>query len=75
MMAGFEDVSHNVTIHDARISPGTFHETGFTLIKLDKVSTVDYNTAIKAQLKTRYAFTNIIFSWVGTGNKRLEILQ
>lgn len=35
-MAGFEDVSHNVTIHDARQSPGTFHETGFTLIKLDQ---------------------------------------
>ena len=27
----------NVTIHDARKkSPGTFHETGFTLIELDK---------------------------------------
>ena len=37
MIAGFEDVSHNVTIHDARISPGPFHETGFTLIKLDQV--------------------------------------
>ena len=37
MMAGFEDVRHNVTIHDARNSPGTFQETGFTLIKLDQV--------------------------------------
>ena len=37
MIAGFENDPHNVTIHDARNSPGTFHETGFTLIKLDQV--------------------------------------
>ena len=39
MIAGFENDPHNVTIHDARNSPGTFHETGFTLIKLDQVLT------------------------------------
>ena len=39
MIAGFENDRHNVTIHDARNSPGTFHETGFTLIKLDQVLT------------------------------------
>ena len=30
---------HNVTILDARThTPGTFHQTGFTLIKLDQVT-------------------------------------
>ena len=38
MIAGFEDVRHNVTIHDARNIPDNFHEAGFTLIKLDEVN-------------------------------------
>ena len=37
MIAGFEIDRHNVTIHDARKTPGTFHQTGFTLIKLGQV--------------------------------------
>ena len=42
MIAGFENDRHNVTIHDARNSTDTFHQTGFTLIKLDQVLTYLY---------------------------------
>ena len=65
MIAGFEDVRHNVTIHDARNIPDNFHEAGFTLIKLDEVNNKYIDTPDLCK-KIKNA---------GTGYSRLEILQ